>query len=132
MSGGSTDKQTITLVILGASGDLTQRKLVPALYNVYRKGRLPEGTRVVGFARRPYDDETFRARLREGVETFAGDAFEESVWESFAERVFYVRGKLDVAAAHHRRETVRSRLGLVAGAEPADPYRFRRAPGLSD
>lgn len=55
-----------TIVILGASGDLTQRKLVPALYNLQRKGRLPVGTRIVGFARRPYTHDSFRERMRGG------------------------------------------------------------------
>ena len=55
-----------TIVIFGASGDLTWRKLIPALYNSFKKGRLSEHVNVVGFARRPYTDETFRAALREG------------------------------------------------------------------
>ncbi|RME50962.1 MAG: glucose-6-phosphate dehydrogenase, partial [Caldilineae bacterium] len=52
-----------TIVIFGASGDLTYRKLIPALYNNFRKKRLPPQTRIVGFARRPWDDAFFRARL---------------------------------------------------------------------
>jgi len=59
-----------TIVIFGASGDLTRRKLVPSLYNLYRRGHLPAGTRIVGFARRPYSDEDFRARLRDGVQQY--------------------------------------------------------------
>ena len=46
-----------TVVIFGASGDLTRRKLIPALFNLYRKGRLPANTRIVGFARRPWTDD---------------------------------------------------------------------------
>ena len=57
----------VTLVIFGASGDLTQRKLVPALFSQYRKGRLPGGTRIVGFARRPYSHDEFRAHLSKAV-----------------------------------------------------------------
>ena len=53
-----------TIVIFGASGDLTQRKLVPALFSLYLKGRLPEGVRIVGFAYDPLSREEFHARLR--------------------------------------------------------------------
>ena len=68
MADNESNGRPINLVIFGASGDLTRRKLVPALYNVYRKGRLPHGTRITGFARRSWSDEEFRTRLREGVE----------------------------------------------------------------
>ena len=54
----------VTLVIFGASGDLTWRKLIPALYNNFKKGRLSECARIVGYARRPYTDETIRRTCR--------------------------------------------------------------------
>ena len=53
-----------TIVIFGATGDLTHRKLLPALYNLYRKNRLSEGFRIVGFARRNYTHETFRQEIQ--------------------------------------------------------------------
>ena len=53
-----------TIVIFGASGDLTSRKLVPALYESFCKGRLPETTRIVGISRSPYSDDDWRERLR--------------------------------------------------------------------
>ena len=63
-----------TIVIFGASGDLTWRKLVPALYNNFKKGRLAECANIVGFARRPYTDDTFRdAPAGRGEPVFAGD-----------------------------------------------------------
>ena len=64
-----------TVVVFGASGDLTRRKLVPALYNLFAKDRLAPGTRIVGFARRPWDDDSFRAHLEEGLREFVGDDF---------------------------------------------------------
>jgi glucose-6-phosphate 1-dehydrogenase len=81
-----------TIIIFGASGDLTQRKLVPALFNLYRKERLPAGTRIVGTARRPYSNDEFRARMREGAEKFAGGAFDAATWDAFAEQLWYVPG----------------------------------------
>jgi glucose-6-phosphate 1-dehydrogenase len=83
-----------TLVIFGASGDLTQRKLVPALYNLHLKGRLPDGARIVGYARRPYSHEEFRRLLREGAEKFSAETFEEAAWEGFAQNLYYARGDL--------------------------------------
>ncbi len=84
-----------TIVIFGASGDLTWRKLVPALYNNFKKGRLSDCAHLVGFARRPYTDETFRGNLREGVAQFTPETFEPAAWESFMDRIHYFRGDLD-------------------------------------
>ncbi len=86
-----------TIVIFGASGDLTWRKLVPALYNNFKKGRLSECTLIVGFARRPMDDASFRDHLREGVESFSPDTFEASRWDEFSGMVHYFQGNLDVS-----------------------------------
>jgi len=81
-----------TVVIFGASGDLTKRKLIPALYELYRKGRLPRNTRIVGLARSPFTHESWRGSLREHVAQFAGSHFSEDMWEQFAPHVFYQRG----------------------------------------
>ncbi|MCP4141595.1 MAG: glucose-6-phosphate dehydrogenase [Chloroflexi bacterium] len=87
--------QKTSIVIFGASGDLTWRKLIPALYNNFKKGRLDECANIVGFARRDWDDNFFRTRLREGVEKFSADTFDEKIWEDFATRLRYFRGNLD-------------------------------------
>ncbi len=82
-----------TVVILGATGDLTRRKLLPALYNLAREHLLPAGFSVIGFARRDWSDDEFRRRMREGVDQFSRAGREiESVWKSFAEGLHYVRG----------------------------------------
>jgi glucose-6-phosphate 1-dehydrogenase len=85
----------VTLVIFGATGDLTVRKLIPALYANFAKGRLPACPRVVGFARRPLTDASFRGRLREGVGENSGDGFNPAAWAVFIRQVFYFRGELD-------------------------------------
>jgi glucose-6-phosphate 1-dehydrogenase len=84
-----------TFVIFGASGDLTWRKLIPALYNSFQKDRLPGCSYIVGFARRPYSDEAFRQRLLEGVITFRGKSYDPAVWDDFASRLVYFQGDLD-------------------------------------
>lgn len=83
-----------TIAIFGASGDLTNRKLIPALLNLYCKGRLPENTRIVGFARRPWDDAQFRAVLHESAQQFMGEDFIAEKWPTFAEKLFYVSGSI--------------------------------------
>ena len=83
-----------TLVIFGASGDLSRRKLIPALFTLACKGRLPEGLRVVGFARSPMTDERFRQFAWESMSEFADLACMGDVWETFAPRMFYVQGSL--------------------------------------
>ncbi len=88
------DTRPTTIVIFGASGDLTQRKLIPALYNAFKKNRLPARTRIVGFARRPYDNASFRQRLKEGVQKFSSASFEPGLWKAFAPSITYARGDL--------------------------------------
>jgi glucose-6-phosphate 1-dehydrogenase len=86
----------LTIVVFGASGDLTWRKLIPALYNNYKKGRLSNCAQIVGFARRPYNDITFREHLGEGVAQFCMDTFELPVWEEFSNLLHYFQGNLGV------------------------------------
>ena len=85
-----------TIVIFGATGDLTCRKLIPALFRNRRKGRLWDSTRIVGVARRDWTDDFFRDHLRAGVQKYG--TFDEPVWAEFAGRIHYVRGDLEVPA----------------------------------
>jgi glucose-6-phosphate 1-dehydrogenase len=87
---------TTSLVIFGASGDLTYRKLIPALFRNWAKHRLPAGIRIVGVARRDWSNEYFRERLEEGVKQFGGGTYEEAKWAEFSQRIVYVRGHLEV------------------------------------
>lgn len=83
----------LTVVIFGASGDLTSRKLIPALYNLALKGRLPAEAKIVGVARTDYSDAAFREHLGPKVKevmTGSGETWNESAWNEFAARVFYV------------------------------------------
>ncbi len=93
----SNDDKFTTIVIFGASGDLTWRKLVPALYNNHIKGRMPACGEIIGFARRPYTDETFRQRLQEGVTTFSPESYNQARWEDFSSKLIYFQGNLDVS-----------------------------------
>lgn len=95
----------LAFVVFGATGDLTRRKLLPAVYRSWCEGLLPRGFAVVGVARETLTDEEFRERMREAVEEFAG-APEPGQWARFAPRLSYVSagdfadpsGFLDLAA----------------------------------
>ncbi|MEJ2747727.1 MAG: glucose-6-phosphate dehydrogenase, partial [Anaerolineae bacterium] len=91
------NEKPVTIVIFGASGDLTQRKLIPALFNSYCKGRLPKKVHLIGFARRPWSHDDFRAVLLSGMQEYAADAWDEAVWPAFAEMIWYVQGDLNTA-----------------------------------
>ncbi|MBZ0276744.1 MAG: glucose-6-phosphate dehydrogenase, partial [Anaerolineae bacterium] len=93
-----------TIVIFGASGDLTQRKLVPALYNLFHKSRLPEQFNIIGNARSPMTHDEFRAQVRTGTETFSAETFDSAIWDAFAAHLWYHAGDAakpdDMAALH--------------------------------
>lgn len=81
-----------TLVIFGASGDLTRRKLLPALYRLSRDQRLPARFSIIGVAREEFGDDGFRQELRESLREFAGLATDDEVARSLSERMHYVGG----------------------------------------
>jgi glucose-6-phosphate 1-dehydrogenase len=83
-----------TVVIFGASGDLTSRKLVPALYRLKRKQRLPPDTRIVGFSRTDYSHDAWRSELAQSTAKMVGDDFEDLLWADFARNVYYHPGDL--------------------------------------
>jgi glucose-6-phosphate 1-dehydrogenase len=92
-----------TMVICGATGDLAERKLGPALYNLMLGGFLPPEFSVVGFARRELSDEEYAAFLLEGVNRHSRNRpAKESIWESFCRGIEYHQGQLDDPEAYVR------------------------------
>ncbi len=117
-----------SLVIFGATGDLSRRKLVPALFTLACKGRLPEDFRVVGFSRTELTDEQFRQSTWEGARELADLAVHRDVWDDFATRLSYVQGDLSVAADF---EKLRNRLEALEGDSRAERlYYLSVAPSL--
>ena len=98
-----------TMVIFGASGDLTKRKLMPALYNLAIARELPQRFSIVGYARTDMNDEVFRQRMREAVSQYSRTGLkDESLWERFAQNLYYVRGGYEEADGSQRiAETLR-------------------------
>lgn len=82
-----------TIVIFGASGDLTKRKLVPALFTLMAERSLPASFAIVGFARKPMTDEAFRSEMKQAVESFArARPVDGAQWENFAKALYYQPG----------------------------------------
>ena len=89
-----------TMVIVGATGDLTERKLAPALYNLMLGGALPPEFTVVGFARRDLTAAQFRTHLRKGIDKYSRNRpVKASIWESFSAGIEYQCGEFHDAAA---------------------------------
>ena len=87
--------EPLILVIFGASGDLTQRKLVPALYQLKRERRLPSELTIVGTARREWSHDYFRQQMRQGIEEFSDGIGSEEYWQDFAQGLYYFPGNMD-------------------------------------
>lgn len=88
------NEKTTSIVIFGASGDLARRKLLPGLYNLYIKDRLPANFQVIGSARKDYSSADFRKIALSGIEAFSPDSFDQAQWDEFSLNLHYLRGDL--------------------------------------
>ncbi|PYL07845.1 MAG: glucose-6-phosphate dehydrogenase [Verrucomicrobia bacterium] len=102
--------QPCSIVIFGATGDLTHRKLIPALYNLAADGEMPPATTVVGFARRQKTDEEFRNELEEATREFSRQSVRDEVWETFAQSIFYHQSEFEDASGY---KTLAERLDKI-------------------
>src|SRR5947208_2330865 len=87
--------QPCSIVIFGATGDLTHRKLIPALYNLAADGELPPAVTVVGFARRPKSDDEFRTELEEATRKHSRQSVRDEIWKTFAQSIFYHQSEFE-------------------------------------
>ena len=99
-----------TVVIFGASGDLTHRKLIPSLCSLHSKGRLPQNVNIVGVARRSLSDDDFRNIAREGIEQFSRQSLQSERWDTFHRRLFFCSGDLSAPEYYG---TIRERLNAI-------------------
>ncbi len=91
-----------TVVIFGATGDLTHRKLIPALYNIAADGELPPAVTVVGMARREKSDDEFRAELGEATRKHSRQNVRDELWDGFAGSIFYHISNFTDAAGYQK------------------------------
>ena len=104
-----------TTVIFGASGDLTARKLIPALYHLAKEKQLPGDFRVIGFARREKTDDSWRAELRAALDQFSRTKpVDDAVWREFAKNISYCLGDLTDVTAYQKLEQTLDSFGNPA------------------
>ncbi|HNP15709.1 MAG TPA: glucose-6-phosphate dehydrogenase, partial [Terrimesophilobacter sp.] len=96
------------LIIFGVTGDLSRKKLMPAVYDLANRGLLPPGFALVGFARRDWDSQDFAREVHDAVKTHARTPFDEEVWSQLALGIRFVQGEFDDDDAFRRlRDTLR-------------------------
>jgi len=107
-----------SIILFGASGDLSKRKLIPALFNLFRKGRLPEAFHILGFSTSELDDQAFRERIQADVRQFAEYEFALGEWESFASHLYYISGSFTQPEDYERLS------GVLTGLENSPANRL--------
>src|ERR671936_733892 len=80
-----------TLVILGATGDLAARKLLPAVYNLRRGGLMPERFHVIGIGRRESGDDEFRAHARDSIGSYSRTGIDDDTWKTLEPKLEFLR-----------------------------------------
>src|SRR5215467_12992578 len=99
-SNGTPQKASpCVMIIYGASGDLTKRKLLPALANLAEEGLLSQQFAIVGFSFDQMTTDMFRQKLTEGVRELSDTPLNETLWKWFLERIYYVQGDFGDGAA---------------------------------
>src|SRR6266850_5890346 len=94
-----------SIVIFGASGDLTARKLIPAFYHLHKEKQMPADFRIVGFARREKTDASWRQELRQALDQFSRTKpVDEKVWQEFSQHIFYCLGDMTDTDAYKKLE----------------------------
>src|SRR6266581_249246 len=112
---GSKIVEPCSIIIFGASGDLTSRKLIPAFYHLYLDKQMPADFRIIGFARREKTDASWRQELRQALDQFSRTKpVGDKVWEEFSQHIFYCQGDITEAAAYEKLEKRLSSFGSEA------------------
>lgn len=119
------------VVIFGASGDLTERKLMPSLFSLACEGLLPEKFAVVGVARSELDDDGFREKVKQGIEKHSRLKPDEcSAWPDFARQIFYHRGQYDDPASYSALEKLLAKIDQEHGTTCNCLYYLSTPPTL--
>ncbi len=92
----------VTIMIFGASGDLTERKLIPALYHLQQKGRLPQNYNIIGNSRSEFSHEAFRDKLLKAARDHVQNGFDEAAFSAFAQNIWYLPGNVKDGAFYEQ------------------------------
>ena len=104
-----------SLILFGVTGDLSRKKLMPAVYDLANRGLLPPGFALIGFARRDWADEDFAAIVHDSVKEHARTEFREDVWAQLAQGIRFVQGTFDDAVAFDQLAAVTKELDRAQG-----------------
>jgi len=115
LDAGRKAVEPCSIVIFGASGDLTARKLIPALYHLFKEKQMPAAFRVIGFARREKTDDSWRSELRAALDQFSRtQPVNDAVWREFAANLSYCQGDITDAAIYKKLEQMLNSFGNPA------------------
>jgi len=119
------------LVIFGATGDLTSRKLLPAIYNLAREGLLPAHFACVGFARRDKTNEIFRNEMFEAINKFSrSKPIDNELWNTFKEKIFYHRSEFDDDEGYEQLNHFLQQLDVQLGTKGNRVYYLSTQPSF--
>ena len=120
-----------TMVIFGASGDLTKRKLVPALYRLTQQRLIPGEFAVIGIARSVMSDDEFRTKMREAITEYGEEkTIDDAVWQSFANGLFYLPGAFDDVSIYQRLRDALARCDRERGTSGNHLFYLSTAPSF--
>src|SRR5438067_1787584 len=120
--------QPCSIVIFGATGDLTHRKLLPALYNLAADGELPPAVNVIGFARREKSDDDFRREMEEATRKFSRQTVRDEIWKTFSQSISYHQSDFADESRFKRLATRLDRIDKERGTRGNRLFYFAVAP----
>nr|WP_256200284.1 hypothetical protein [Verrucomicrobium spinosum] len=121
-----------TVVIFGATGDLTHRKLIPALYNLAVGGDLPPQFKVVGFARRDKSDDEFRTELEAANKKHSRQGHDDTVWANFGSSIHYHKSEFQDLEGYKELKTLLEKFDAERGAPANRLFYLASAPEFFD
>ena len=132
MSDATIKPPATVIFIFGGSGDLNQRKLTPALYNLFIDGYMPDQFVIVGLGRSEYSDEKFRGHLFDGIQEFSRrkDDGKEKIWEKFSQHISYLQMDAEDAASYSKMSDVVKKYEADWGKHPNVMFYLAVAPQL--
>lgn len=116
------------IVIFGASGDLTKRKLIPALYNLASNNLLPDEFAVVGVARHGQSSEEFRSKISEDFKEFAPSNYDQKLWDWLESRIFYLQGEFKDSETYIKLKMFLTKVDQKFGTQGNYLYYLATAP----
>ena len=124
--------EACTVVIFGATGDLTHRKLIPALYNLQIEGALPAGVKIIGFARREKSDEEYRKGLEDINKKVSRSGHDDAIWSEFSENVEYHQSEFQDVDGYKRLADKLDEIDRDRGGHGHRLFYIASAPGFFD